>query len=162
MTMNKHYAMITLGGLILSQSLIAQTLPTDDELLFYQSCDNTLLADVHRGKGQPNFVAEITQIEDGVRGKAFHCGDSQLLTLHNLGGKTAPATEVVLLDKQGQRIAQTTSTPLAAPQDLTPSTQEVKLTVPAGVNLGDCQVVIDPEGKIDEIYEENNKLCNCH
>lgn len=89
-------------------------------------------------------------------------GKELTLTLHNLGGKTAPATEVVLLDKQGRRIAQTTSTPLAAPQDLTPSTQEVKLTVPAGVNLGDCQVVIDPEGKIDEIYEDNNKLCNCH
>lgn len=61
-------------------SLTAQTLPSDKDLLFYQSCDHTLQADIHKGKGTPNFVAEITQIEDGAKGKAFHCGDSQLLT----------------------------------------------------------------------------------
>lgn len=60
--------------------LSAQTLPGDDALLFYQSCDHTLQADVHRGNGQPNFVAEITQIHDGAKGNAFHCGDSQLLS----------------------------------------------------------------------------------
>lgn len=52
---------------MLSQSLMAQTLPPDDELLFYQSCDNTLQADVHRGKGQPNFVAEYSTSGRHVR-----------------------------------------------------------------------------------------------
>lgn len=78
--MNKLFLTGLLPAMLLSQQALAQTLPNDKDLLFYQSCDNTLEANVHQGKGQPNFVAEVTQIADGVKGKAFHCGDSQLLT----------------------------------------------------------------------------------
>lgn len=104
MALIKHYAPMVLGGLILSQSLMAQTLPNDDELLFYQSCDNSLLADVHRGKGQPNFVAEITQIEDGARGKAFHCGDSQLLTYWAPGNICAQRGTLSMYWRSGQEL----------------------------------------------------------
>lgn len=78
--MNKLFLTGLLPAMLLSQQAQAQKLPDDANLLFYQSCDNTLKADIHKGKGQPNFVAEVTQITDGAQGKAFHCGDSQLLT----------------------------------------------------------------------------------
>lgn len=90
-----------------------------------------------------------------------HPIETEMIGMEVLGGKVAPATQVALLDAQDRRIATATTTPLAAPHDLLPSTLEVRLAVPAGVDPRGCSVVVDPGEAIDEIYESNNRVrCN--
>lgn len=50
-----------------------------DALLFHLSCDHGLNAEVSQGKASPNFAGSISEIPDGAVGKAFRCGEGQLL-----------------------------------------------------------------------------------
>lgn len=83
---------------------------------------------------------------------------SLTVTLHNISSKEAPATRIALVNAQGNIIAETSSQPLAAPQDMTPSRQQVHIAVPKGTSLTGCSVVIDPDNSLSEIYKQNNRI----
>ena len=78
--------------------------------------------------------------------------------LHNLSGKDAPRALVVLTDPSGKVLSQSSSSFLAAPNDLNARTTRVQLSCPEGVSLKGCRIVIDPNNEIDEIYENNNQV----
>ncbi|MBR4586007.1 MAG: LamG domain-containing protein [Bacteroidales bacterium] len=48
-------------------------------LLFHLSAERGATADFARGDANPNFLANVSPIPDGARGKALHCGYRQLL-----------------------------------------------------------------------------------
>ncbi|MBM3474749.1 MAG: hypothetical protein FJX75_15910 [Armatimonadetes bacterium] len=76
--------------------------------------------------------------------------------IHNIGGGDAPAFEVALADAAGKVVARQTLGPLAAPVDLEPKRVAFRFEgVPD--NTGGWRVVLDPEGRIAEVYEGNNE-----
>lgn len=66
-------------SLVLAALISGMRADTNDALLFHLSCDHGLNAEVHQGKGTPNFAGSISEIADGADGKAFRCGEGQLL-----------------------------------------------------------------------------------
>ena len=69
-------AFLTLLLLVLAGRLAAQD---PGSLLFRLSAERGATADFARGDANPNFLANVSPIPDGARGKALHCGYRQLL-----------------------------------------------------------------------------------
>ena len=93
--------------LTLTELTQGQQLPDDAQRLFYLSCDSGLTADVHQGKGDPNFVSSITLIDDGARGAAFRCGEGQLLTYMAPGNIYAQRGTLSLWWRSGMELTDT-------------------------------------------------------
>ncbi|MDR1672513.1 MAG: hypothetical protein LBS09_03485 [Bacteroidales bacterium] len=86
-------------------------------------------------------------------------GNQIAVTVHNLGGADAPATEIALTDRKGEAILQTVTIPaLEGVHDLLPKRVQVTLQIPQNLNLDGCRVVIDPKNTVAEIRKTNNSL----
>ena len=66
--------------LLLLSAGAALSAQSDDALLFHVSADKGIVADRAVGSPAPNYMSNISVIEDGKVGKALHCGDKQTLT----------------------------------------------------------------------------------
>ena len=86
--------------------------------------------------------------------------DGQILhiKIHGLGSVESPATTVAFRDAAGRIVATAPVAPLAAPVDLLPKTSEVNLVLPAGMVPSGGSVEIDPDHRIEEITELNNRV----
>ena len=51
-----------------------------DALLFYMSGEHGVQADYAKGDAEPNFLYNVSSIDDGAVGKAIHCAHKQLLS----------------------------------------------------------------------------------
>lgn len=63
-------------NIVFSQS----TATDDDALLFYLSGENGVQADYAQGEPSPNFLYNVSSIEDGAVGKGIHCSHKQLFS----------------------------------------------------------------------------------
>jgi len=77
-------------------------------------------------------------------------GEKVRITVHNIGAKEARAIAVAAL-RDGKEVARETIEAIEAPLDLLPRRVEVSLAARPG-----DRIVIDPDGTIPEISEENN------
>jgi len=84
--------------------------------------------------------------------------DAVRVTVHSLGSVDAPASTVAIVDQSGAVLARADVPPLKAPIDYEPKTAEVTLTVKADTLLRGCLVVVDPDGKLQEITKINNTV----
>ncbi|MBM4085779.1 MAG: hypothetical protein FJ272_13405 [Planctomycetes bacterium] len=75
--------------------------------------------------------------------------------VHNIGAKDAPAFTLALLDATGKVRATQKLGPLAAPLDLEPKRIPFRFA-PIGPDLRGWKLVVDPDGEVPEIFEENN------
>jgi hypothetical protein len=85
-------------------------------------------------------------------------GNHMKVTVHSLGSVNAPASKVVLRDKDGKVLATATSPSLKAPLDLFPKTAQVVLNVPAKADWKGGSVTIEPNGGGPEITTMNNRV----
>jgi len=76
------------------------------------------------------------------------------VTVHNIGDAPAANFAVAVLDEKGKIIGRRVIPNLAAPLDFVPKTVDVIFDL-AGQNWR--RIVIDPENRIEEIYEGNNE-----
>jgi hypothetical protein len=106
-----------------------------------------------RDKGAPYWGRPDLGIgKDDVR----ISGSKLTVSVHSLGSVDAPAATVVLLDPSGAQILKGTVPSIKAPLDLKPKRSEVVLTIAKGMQVKGCRVVVDPEGKVNEITKGNN------
>jgi len=89
---------------------------------------------------------------DGVRVD----GRTMRVRVHSLGSVDAPASTVVVRDASGRTIASASVPPLKAPNDLSPKTADVTLTLPAGASLEGASVVVEMSWSVPEITLRNN------
>jgi len=78
--------------------------------------------------------------------------------VHNIGVKDVDEVIVALVDRAGKTVASKTFGRLAAPLDLQPKRLDFQFAAPTGASAGDLSVVIDPAGRVPEIFEGNNRL----
>lgn len=77
--------------------------------------------------------------------------------IHNIGAVVSPVTTVALKSGDGTVLRSSQVPPLPAPVDLYPKTVEVSLWT-RGLSLEGCSIEIDPEGKLEEITKNNNRI----
>ena len=85
-------------------------------------------------------------------------GGTVKVKVHSLGSFDAPSSKAALVDGNDAELSSVSVPALKAPLDYMPKTTEVKLTVPRNTRLNGCSVVIDPEGKLNEITRRNNRV----
>jgi hypothetical protein len=85
-------------------------------------------------------------------------GNVVTVKVHSLGAVGAPAASLSLIDAHGKRLATAAVPAMKAPTDLQPKAVEVRLTAPAGAWSAGARVVIDPDGRIEEITRMNNSV----
>jgi hypothetical protein len=85
-------------------------------------------------------------------------GQTMTVMVHSVGAIDAPASKVVLRDRDGKTIATADVPALKAPVNLIPKTAEVTLTAPSGVDLKGATVTIEIGGKVPEITQMNNSV----
>jgi hypothetical protein len=85
-------------------------------------------------------------------------GRTMKVTVHSLGSVDAPASKVVLRDRNGNVVAMASAAALKAPLDLLPKTEVVHLTIPANVDCKGGSVTIESNGKRPEITQRNNRV----
>jgi len=79
------------------------------------------------------------------------------VTVHSLGAVDAPASRVVLRDRQGHVVATADVPPLKAPSDLMPKTAEAALALPANADWHGGAVTVEMSGSGPEITLRNNR-----
>jgi Concanavalin A-like lectin/glucanases superfamily len=85
-------------------------------------------------------------------------GSRMTVTVHSVGALDAPASKVVLRNRDGKSLATASLPALKAPVDLEPKTANVTLAVPAGTDLKGATVTIECGGDIPEITLMNNSV----
>jgi hypothetical protein len=75
---------------------------------------------------------------------------------HNIGSRQVASFEAALVDEKGTVRQRKTLGPLPAPLELEPQRLEFVLPAPPAGAKG-WAVVLDPDGKIEEIYKGNNR-----
>jgi hypothetical protein len=85
-------------------------------------------------------------------------GNRMKVTVHSLGAVNAPASKVVLRDKEGKTLASANAPALKAPSDLLPKTAEVVLNLPAKADWRGGSVTIESNGGGPEITMMNNRV----
>ena len=80
------------------------------------------------------------------------------VVVHNIGAVDTAPSEIVLLDARGKKISEAQIPALKAPVDMIPKTAEVTLSLPSGVSVKGLRLMIDPQDKLEEMYESNNTL----
>ncbi len=83
-------------------------------------------------------------------------GKTLIVPVHNIGSADAPATALVVQDRNGQVVAKASVPNLRAPLDLQPKVHSVRLTLPL-TTRPPLQILVDPDNRIVEIYEGNNQ-----
>lgn len=78
--------------------------------------------------------------------------------MHNIGAAAANNVTVHFEDPSGNLLARRTIPHLEAPLDLQPKTAVVWLSQPLLQRVDHIQVRIDPDDRIEEITEENNRI----
>jgi hypothetical protein len=86
------------------------------------------------------------RLEDGQ----VHC------VAHNIGSRDVASFDAALVDDKGAVRHRKTLGPLKAPLELEPQRLDFALPAPPEGAKG-WSVVLDPEGKIEEIYKGNNR-----
>ena len=84
-------------------------------------------------------------------------GDALKATAHNLGSSPVANVEVAVLDANDKVVARKSLGRLDAPLDLVPRRKAFSLALPKGVRKG-WRLVLDPSGRVPEIYEGNNTV----
>jgi Concanavalin A-like lectin/glucanases superfamily len=85
-------------------------------------------------------------------------GGRMKVTVHSLGSVDAPASKVVLRDKEGKVLASRAVPAIKAPLDLFPKTATVMLAVPSGANWKGGSVTVESSGDVPEITQLNNRV----
>ncbi|MGB0054793.1 MAG: LamG-like jellyroll fold domain-containing protein [Terracidiphilus sp.] len=85
-------------------------------------------------------------------------GSKMTVTVHSVGALDAPASKVVLRNRDGKTLATAQVPALKAPVDLEPKTANITLAVPAGSDLKGATVTIECSGDIPEITLMNNTV----
>jgi len=85
-------------------------------------------------------------------------GNRMKVTVHSLGSVDAPASKIVLRDREGKILATAKAAPLKAPLDLLPKTEVVSLTVPHGADWKGGSVTVEMSSKLPEITQMNNRV----
>ncbi|MGB6744705.1 MAG: LamG-like jellyroll fold domain-containing protein [Terracidiphilus sp.] len=83
-------------------------------------------------------------------------GQTMTVTVHSVGAIDAPASKLVLRDRDGKTIAAADVPALKAPADLVPKTAQVTLTIPAVADLKGASVTVECGGSVPEITLMNN------
>jgi len=84
--------------------------------------------------------------------------DALLVTVHSLGSVPAPESRMVFRTAEGSVVASSVIPPLPAPVDLFPRTEVITLQLPRGTKTAGGAVVIDPDGRLQEITTVNNAV----
>jgi len=84
-------------------------------------------------------------------------GDKIIAQIHNLGCVTAPASVVRLMDDGEHALAEVQTPEVPGISGFDPQIREVAITLPAGVRAEKCVLVVDPDNRVDEINEANNR-----
>lgn len=77
--------------------------------------------------------------------------------VHNIGAADADDVVVAVVDASGKARVRQSLGPLRAPVDLVPSKKPFTLQLPQKPQKG-WRLMLDPEGRISEIYEGNNRV----
>ena len=136
----EHYLLVS--GALLSLGILG--------LLTRRNAVNVHMSIEERGDDiylRPDLAASGVRIE----------GDAVIGAVHNIGSADAGAFEVRLVDSAG-KLQQRVEVPgLAAPLDCVPRRKEFRFSGVAGELLG-WSVTVDPDDRIVEIFEGNNRL----
>ncbi len=85
-------------------------------------------------------------------------GNRLRVTIHSIGAADAPASRVVLRDRE-ERVLATANVPaLKAPADLLPKTAEVVLSLPANADWKGGSITVETAGGLPEITLKNNRV----
>lgn len=77
--------------------------------------------------------------------------------VHSLGSVASPVATVALVE--GEKVIASPQLPtIPPPLDLLPKYEDVTLSLPAGIDPDKCSIVIDPEGKLNEVTRMNNRV----
>ena len=87
--------------------------------------------------------------------KAVREGNRVSADILNIGAGEARAVVVRLEDASGKRLGETRLERLKSARDFVPGRESVTFILPEGA-AGFLRFVADPEGRIEEIVEENN------
>jgi hypothetical protein len=85
-------------------------------------------------------------------------GAKMTVTVHSVGALDAPASKVVLRNRDGKTLATASVPALKAPVDLEPKTANATLAVPAGSDLKGATVTVECGGDTPEITLMNNTV----
>jgi hypothetical protein len=85
-------------------------------------------------------------------------GRALMVRVHSLGSVPAPASTLVLRDAAGAVLASAPIPSMEAPVDLHPRVLELRLPLPADLDLRGTRVEIDPEERVEEITRSNNAV----
>jgi hypothetical protein len=77
--------------------------------------------------------------------------------VHNIGSVDVDEVVVGVVDAEGQVLERCVCGGLQAPRDLWPKTVSFALALPGPVEAG-WEIVVDPEGRLDEIDKDNNRV----
>ena len=84
--------------------------------------------------------------------------DEVRVVVHNVGSKDAHRVAVRLMDPSGRPVGETTIPVLRAPLDLRPKTVTAKLRAPKRITEEGYSLAVDPDDRIPEITEQNNRV----
>jgi catechol 2,3-dioxygenase-like lactoylglutathione lyase family enzyme len=84
-------------------------------------------------------------------------GNEIRVKVHSLGSEASPPAMMALVENDGV-LASAPVPAIEAPLDLIPRTADVSLAVPAGADLHNCGIQLDPEHKLTEITRLNNRV----
>ena len=85
-------------------------------------------------------------------------GNAVEVTVHNISGQDVDGMEIALADARGKVLVRERIPAIAAPADLIPKTAKVTLQLPSGRKATGLNVLLDPDNRIEEIYETNNRI----
>ncbi|HEY0332737.1 MAG TPA: LamG-like jellyroll fold domain-containing protein [Stenotrophomonas sp.] len=105
---------------------------------------------------QPGTPVELRADVGIGRGDVRREGQALAVTVHSLGHVDAPAGMAVLEDARGREIARAPFDAMAAPLDLQPRTQQVRIAVPAGFDARGSHVRLSLDGGVGEATQINN------
>jgi hypothetical protein len=80
------------------------------------------------------------------------------VTVHSVGAVDAPASKVILRNRDGKIIATADVPAIMAPLDLKPKTANAVITIPANADLKGATVAVECGGDVPEITLLNNSV----
>ena len=90
------------------------------------------------------------------RDTSRRAGNGLEVTVHNLGGSTTGPTIVRVTNENGDEVMRRNVPALDPPTDLEP--RRTTLVLPVAASWQRLVVEVDPDGRIPELNEDNNRL----